>query len=226
MTTANYATYPNQLRTESLLRSIDSIRSQVDLIRVYFNGPQNLIPESLANNPHIKLYCGTDYTDNAKFAGLHVLKSPEYYLTLDDDIIFPENYVKTLKNGIDKYKCIVAFHGRVLISDSTYYFDKKKNLIFNYLNDVPQDVNVDVGGTGVMGFHTDYFNPKEILTSPYRRMSDLVFSYEAKKARKKIICLKHPSKWLKSVPLVGIKDSFKKNNEQQQVELVKKIKAL
>jgi hypothetical protein len=50
---------------------------------------------------------------------------------------------------------------------------------------------IDVAGTGVTAFDTDYFNPTEIYKSEYKRMSDLVFSLEAKKQGKTILLTTH-----------------------------------
>ena len=40
---------------------------------------------------------------------------PGYYATVDDDIIYPPNYIQTLKNAVDRYdkKAIVSFHGHI-----------------------------------------------------------------------------------------------------------------
>lgn len=38
---------------------------------------------------------------------------PGYYATVDDDIIYPPNYIRSLKSGLDKYgkNVIVSYHG-------------------------------------------------------------------------------------------------------------------
>ena len=61
---------------------------------------------------------------------------PGYYATVDDDIIYPSNYIRELKAGIDRYdkKAIVSFHGhkyitsgRILTKDRTLLWYKNKH---------------------------------------------------------------------------------------------------
>ncbi len=142
----------------------------------------------------------------------------------DDDIIYPHNYVERLKEAIDEHKCIITFHGRELKSTSKYY--RGGHLVWHYKQAQKKDIIVDVAGTGVCGFRTDYFNPIELYKSRFQKMSDLVFSLEAKRQSKKIICLNHTRNWLKSVSLKndkGIFHEFYNKNESQQVELMREI---
>lgn len=96
----------------------------------------------------------------------------------------------------------------------------------HFLNDLKSDVSIDVPGTGVMAFRTDYFKPESLYKSDYKRMVDLVFALETKKARKKIICIKHARNWLKSVYLrdsISVRMSKKGADESKQIELMKLI---
>ena len=48
-----------------------------------------------------------------------------YCFTVDDDLIYPEDYIETMINGIEKHNNPVAMHGRCL-SDypvKSYFFD-------------------------------------------------------------------------------------------------------
>lgn len=135
-----------------------------------------------------------DYTDNAKFYFLNVIKEPWYYFTCDDDIIYPPDYVSKTIEAIEKHKCIVTYHGRILRGLNRSYYHGHTAL--HCKHNFPQTVDVDVCGTGVTAFRTDYFNPVGIHRAKDQCMSDLVFSLEATKQGKKIMHIGHPAKWI------------------------------
>jgi hypothetical protein len=201
--TANIATYPPRFST--LQKVIDSLVDQVDNIRVYCNSVKDLkdVQKHFNRdyNGRVRLIMGWDQdfdlTDNGKFYSLDTIKEPEYYLTCDDDIIYPPNYVETIKKAIDHYGCIVGFHGRQLLGMGLDYYKDHKS--FHFLGSVTNDEVIDVVGTGVCGFRTDYFHPKELAHSTEKRMSDLIFSLEASKQKKQIGVIKHDAGWLKMI---------------------------
>ena len=65
MITANLATI--EARKDNLQQVVDSLRFQVDKVRVYGNDYQ---PELEGDN--VEVYTGPDYTDNAKFFWLPI----------------------------------------------------------------------------------------------------------------------------------------------------------
>lgn len=174
---ANIATY--KPRKESLKRAIESISNQVDVVRVYDN---EVMP---------------DLKDNGKFHALDLITEPEIYLTCDDDLIYPPDYVKRIVEAIERYKCIVSFHGRQLLGMGLDYYKGHKS--FHCLHGVIHDEMVDVVGTGVCGFDTRYFHPKGLAYSPDKKMSDLIFSLEAAKHGKQMGVITHAPNWIKHI---------------------------
>ena len=130
-----------------------------------------------------------DLKDNGKFYFLKEYSGPVYYFMLDDDIYYPKWYFERTIEAIEKYQCIVTYHGRKLKGKGLNYF--KDHDFYGCLNEVTEDKEIDVAGTGVTAFRTDYFNPTELYKSPFKRMSDLIFSLEAAKQGKKIMLLSH-----------------------------------
>jgi len=175
--TANIATY--KPRKESLKRMLESIEKQFDVINVYDN-------EVMPN-----------LTDNGKFIRLETITEPEYYFTLDDDLIYPPDYVSKTIESIEKYGCIIAHHGRQLQGTFLDYYTMHKT--FRCLNDVHLAEIVDVCGTGVTAFRTDYFHPKGLAFDKRLRMSDLIFSLEAAKQKKTIGVVPHDCGWIKPI---------------------------
>ncbi len=82
---------------------------------------------------------------------------------------------------------------------------------------------IDVCGTGVTAFRTDYFNPIGIYKSEHKRMSDLVFSLEAIKQNKKIMQLKHKQGWIKQQIVSSSIASTYVNNCKEQILLANQI---
>jgi len=113
--TANIATYPPRFQT--LQKVVDSLVDQVDNVRVYCNSVKDLkdVQKHFNRdyNGRVRLIMGWDQdfdlTDNGKFYSLDTIKEPEYYLTCDDDIIYPPNYVETIKKAIDYYGDLIGF---------------------------------------------------------------------------------------------------------------------
>jgi hypothetical protein len=191
-------------RPEQLNKTIASIKNQCDELFLYDNSQ---LP---------------DLTDMGKFYLLHQLSQPCYYLTIDDDIIYPTDYVDQITSDIDHYGTIITYHGRILKQPIKRYYQGHD--LYDFRHGYDKALFVDVGGTGVMGFRTDYFNPVEVYKTPYKCMSDIVVSLEAKRQNKKIICAPKEKGWLiqqevesSILKRIGGKD------ESKQVELCKLI---
>jgi len=159
-------------------------------------------------------------TDNGKFYYFDInkeLKEDVYFFSLDDDIYYPTNYIETTIQAIDKYKCIVSYHGRHLNRlDVPYY---SGHISYSCLNHVTYEGQIDVCGTGVTAFDTSYFKADNIFNSEYKRMSDLVFSLEATRQNKKMVILKHKQNWIKDI-CTDIKNSCHFNESKDQTNQI------
>lgn len=187
MITANLATIKS--RKYTLQGVVDSIRHQVDTVRVYGN---DYLPEVEGDN--VEVYTGKDYTDNSKFFWLP--ESHGIYLSCDDDIIYPPDYVEKIKWYMNKYpKTWITFHGRRLKGFDLNYYTGHQT--FQCLRTVEGDWDIDVCGTGVSAFHTDTIK-FDMKKWKYFRMSDLMASLELAKKGVRIICAEHKIFWLKN----------------------------
>ena len=170
-----------------------------------------------------------DLTDNAKFLGLSLEYEPCYYFTCDDDIIYPPTYVRDMIAKIEEYKCIVTHHGRMLKGlDLDYYFEHPAHIC---TEEELEDRIIDVAGTGVTAFSTEYFNPIDLVFSKDKKMSDLIFSLEAAKQGKKIMAVAHDENyikdlevpkmltigWTQSVLIAHNKRLFNKDSRQMEI---------
>jgi hypothetical protein len=159
-------------RNKNLPRVIQSLKDQCDDIHIYDNSRNEV-----------------DFADNGKFYFLQYYKEPVYYFACDDDIIYPPTYIVDMIEAIERLGTIVTHHGRVILGRDRQYYNGHKVVSYRHDNNVEQ--LVQVAGTGVVGFRTDYFNPINIYQSKFQRMSDIVFSLDAMEQEKKIHVLKH-----------------------------------
>ena len=196
--TANIATYPP--RAESLKKMLKSIEGQFDEVRVFLNGySEDFMNEFSKENNVIGIIHtkGIDHADNGKFHGLDYTNEPRYYFTLDDDLIYPPDYVEKTIAQIKEYGCIISHHGRILNGLGLDYYHAHQ--FFQCTGNVNESVMLDVCGTGVTAFDTRYFHPKGLTDSENKRMSDLIFSLEAAKQGKTIGILPHKAGWIKAI---------------------------
>jgi glycosyltransferase involved in cell wall biosynthesis len=164
-----------------------------------------------------------DLTDNGKFYALTLIDEPCYYFTCDDDLIYPPDYIERTIEAIENHKCIVSYHGRILRGLNRSYY--RGHTALRCLDTFPQDIEIDVCGTGVTAFRTDYFNPIGLHNSEDKRMSDLVFSLEAAKKGKKIMHIGHQAKWIQYVPQPKGTTIYEmeNKNESRQIEIANAI---
>lgn len=140
-----------------------------------------------------------DITDLGKFFQLHKITEPCYFFSVDDDLLYPPNYVQNTIHAIEKHGCIISHHGRQLLGKDRLYYTGHKS--FRCLDEQPVTTHLHVAGTGVTAFRTDYFHPTDLHTRPNRRMSDLIFSLEAAKQGKRIMTVPHRKGWIKQLEI-------------------------
>lgn len=215
--TANIASYPS--REDCLLKMLESIRGQFDVVRVYWNGSDtSFLPDWVycVNNEQ-----DGDLTDLGKFrflSGFGVLD--EYYFTLDDDLIYPKNYAFEMVQAIQEHGCIVTHHGRRLIGKGRKYYSE--HVLTRCLEKSLRDKVVDVGGTGVMAFNTRYFKPL-IWNDSRMKMSDLVFAELAAIQGKTIKVLAHPEKYFGYLNPKNTIHESEQHNQGRLIEVADKI---
>jgi hypothetical protein len=193
-------------RESYLKKTLESLQGQADEIRIYDNEKRFI-----------------DLTDNGKFYFLHEYKEPVYYFTCDDDIIYPPTYVQDMIEAIERAGTIVTHHGRKLIGEGLSYYRGHK--AYQCLRENHYEGSIDVSGTGVTAFRTDYFNPINIWASSDKRMSDLVFSLEASRKGKDITVLKHSGDYFRyqNVPANQTIHGTESRRETRQIEIANEI---
>lgn len=200
-------------RALQLKKTVESLLPQVDKINLSLNGYREIPKIFKHDKVEIEL---TDGTDEQKFRKVE----GDIYLSCDDDLIYPINYVEFIKHALENHD-IITFHGRNFQSlpISSYY--KSKSSRYRCLDKVAHDIYVQFGGTGCAAFMPEKFM-LTLKDFPHKYMADIQFAIAAKKARKKIVCLAHEAGWIKYQEVGNtIFDRFK-NEDFEQTALVNK----
>jgi hypothetical protein len=184
----NIASYK---RGDTLIKTIESIYNQCDIINVTLNDYDE-IPVELYDKKINLFISDNDRGDAYKFYKL--MESDGYFFTIDDDLIYPENYTEYMIDKVNQYNrnSIITLHARTFNSFPINSFYGRNTSVYHFKQLLNQDVKVQFGGTGVMCFHTDLFKvPIEYFDRP--NMADVWIGKYAKEHNIEIICAKHNS---------------------------------
>lgn len=214
-------------RTKSLEETVASLLPQVDEIHLFLHGYNPVdLPSFLEDNPKIKLKFDIEWGDSGDLDKFHSVKDLQGYMMIcDDDLIYPPDYVQKMIEAVDKYerKALISVHGCIMhpLPIANYYTDR---YIYSCLGDVLQEVQVQVGGTGVMAFHSDIefdFDAKEKTVN----MADLHIAVWAGNKDIPIIVIPHLTGWIKHSPYVDNDMTIAGKNSWntfEQVDLINK----
>lgn len=209
-------------RTDSLVKTLESIIDQCDEINVALNDFQGGLPAILYHDK-VNLY----FTDNSKgdaFKFLQLSNSEGYFLTIDDDLIYPPNYVDNLINKCkeNNNSKVITLHGRNFASFPISSYYRSANERYACLENVENNVKVQFGGTGVMCFHTSLFKiPIEYFKFP--NMADIWIGKYCIENKIDIICLKHPKGYIQYTPQKTTIYDVESKNDFIQTQVVNSI---
>lgn len=186
------ASYPP--RREGLHAAINSILPQLDELILYLNDYSD-VPE-FVQHTKIRLVRSQDakgdLRDNGKFYDLP--KQDAYIFTLDDDLIYPPDYVARLIHQIDMLgrSSIVGVHGVNFPKGS---FDKLSQRQVHSFDKAHCGSFVDLLGTGTAAWHASVFMPKldDFKTAG---ACDLWFTAQAAQQNIPTFCVSRPAGWV------------------------------
>lgn len=209
--------------------TINSLVNQVDLLMIYCNDEPSFQNARKCLYGNVKKYRGQNLTDRGKFYWCKELAGTDtIYMTFDDDLIYPYNYVETTIKWLSYYqnKAIISYHGKQLIARNINSFYQRMDSVqerFDYrcLDFVKDNQRVDIIGTGCMAWHLDYFCPEFMQ---YDKMADIQISIQAKNEGKTLIVCQHLPEWIKyNKKMKGkytIWDEFKTTPDKIQTKLI------
>jgi hypothetical protein len=199
MKTAYMATFPK--RIDCLRKSVESLAPQVDKLKVWCNGfgkAEFQRIKSLIDIANVEFYPATQ---NIGALGKIAFADEwsGYIFLVDDDFVYPKDYVSQLTAKIDEYgrQAAISYHGQVNNFPSSSYFN---DIVVRYavVRNLKQDEQVHIIGSGVCGFHSDVFNGNPINTNEFRYTNMLDVSLSIALARRGIrrIVAAHKAYWI------------------------------
>jgi hypothetical protein len=208
----NIASYK---RTESLVKTLESIIDQCDELNVALNDFESELP-SILYHEKVNIY----FTDNSKgdaFKFLKLSESDGYFLTIDDDLIYPPNYVDFMIAKCKEYgnTRIITLHGRNFPSFPIISYYKSASERYACLDKVKNNVMVQFGGTGVMCFHTNLFK-LNLDYFIFPNMADIWIGKYCIENKIEILCVRHEAGYIQYIPQnKTIYDDYNRNDTIQ-----------
>jgi len=193
MVTAQVASIPD--RIDLLKVTVESLLPQVDQLNVMLNNYERA--PSFCHKPKVHFYhFDNKKGDAVKFYGLKNIEG--YIFTCDDDLSYPPDYIETMCKKLREYNnaVILTNHGRIMNEKPVRnsYTDRKK--AFHCLKEETQETYLDIGGTGVMAWHSDFFFP-DYNRIDKANMADIWVALFAQEQGIKIVHNPHRECWIK-----------------------------
>lgn len=196
MITVKIASIPE--RISQLEVTIEHFLNKVNRIEIYLNNYPRI--PSFLNHKKIGVFTSKKYGDIGDIGKFYQIEQVYgYILTIDDDLIYPLDYVDSMIRKIDFYQkeVFICVHGNILPKQqlTSYYKDK---LGVHFERKVEKDIRVDIPGTGTLGFHSDNIKiSQQIFLSP--NMTDIWLAAHAKQNNIPIISVERPENWVLQV---------------------------
>jgi hypothetical protein len=214
---AGMATIPERIDTLKMV--LDSVVNQVDELILALNGFEK-IPDWLYLYPNLEAHLTTNEKGDAnKF--LKVDEVDGYYFSMDDDIVYPKNYVQRYIKAIDSNRCLITIHGSDIPKRMIKSYYKGKKMRSHCLNNLNKAVFVDVAGSGVSGFHTSFL---KLRYDDFRHpnMADIWLSKQCHEQGVNRLCIKHDAGWIRGGLNKGRSTIYEshKNNDSIQTKAV------
>jgi len=199
-------------------------------LNIYLNGYASVPPFLL--NPKITVEWSQtcpfgDRGDAGKFYWAEMVAAG-YHVIIDDDIIYPPDFVETLVTWCQRYqnKAIVGTHGVVLTEPFTGYYESRR--VYPYAKTLENAVSVHLVGTGGVCYHTGALRVcREEFKHP--NMADIWLALLAQEQRVPTVCIPHKAGWLRDIPGTGRDSIFHhslkrirsaKNTADKQTEVI------
>jgi len=214
---ANMATFP--LRKKASIKAIESIYDQVDVVRIYLNEYESVPKEYIRNKIEV-VYSGVDLKSSGKVFWAN--EPNQYYFCIDDDILYPSNYVDSTIRKLQEYDddVIVSYHGRKFRKGQRVQNYFKGYLeYYHFGQEKIGDSEVEVIGNGVSCWNTNNITVDWTKFSMLH-MDDIFVSIQAKQQGKKRMVLEHTKNFLQPIETDNVslyKTYYRKSAEQTRL---------
>lgn len=193
---ASLASIPK--RINMLKDCVESLLFQVDKLYVFLNNYSD-VPDFLIHN-RIEIERSDDWSDRGdlgKFFWIDRLGTAGYRIIVDDDLIFPPDFVEVMVSKVASYenRIIAGAHGIVLRQPINKFHETASRAYtahFTYRNN---ERPVHILGTGALCFHSSTVNMKwsDFL---FRNSADIWLAIYGQRQKIPLICIEHQDYWI------------------------------
>ncbi len=186
-------------RQPYLEKVVDAIRPQVDLLRVYLNN-FDTIPSFLTEDEgRLSSEAMGDMGDSGKFYWFDGREDTahSHYLTLDDDLGYPGNYVSTLVQEFDARngRAIVGVHGSTLLQPIEDFVTSRDER-FRFYQGLVRARTVHLLGTATTLLSQETLDLSLVDFRSLRNAADLHLAIAAQKQGVPMVAVARPEQWI------------------------------
>lgn len=183
-------------RRSTVEHAVQSIAAQVDMLFLHLNDYDEPPPGVCLPNVKITTYAEHgDLNDAGKFLMLPQVNGDSYIFAVDDDIVYPSNYVEHLLAALEQFgrSVAVGVHGVVLAWPLERFFEGRS--VAHFRRPAVHRRFVDIVGTGTVAFHSSAVN-LSLADFQEPGMADLWFAAACKEQGVPRIMVERPDRWL------------------------------
>jgi len=185
-------------RIETFQKVLPVIRAQVDHVYIYLDG-YSTAPAFLAGLDRITVQRAEDVGNlhaSSRFLCLRDLTAPAVVAMVDDDIIYPPDYVDRLVGALQRLEgnAVVGVHGRVFTPPHQSYV--RNTTVLHFMRQLAQPCHVHVLGSGTCAFVSNMLDVDPRKWSRYD-MDDIYVAIEAQQRGLPRIAVARAEGWLK-----------------------------
>jgi len=216
--TVSMASIPE--RVTGMLQTITTLLPHCDNFDLCLNNYDKPLSEDLMILKDPKLHIiYTRAVDNVGAGGKFYMahRTPGYFLTVDDDIVYPDDYITTIIQGIERYKreAIVGFHGMYILKPNG-----RRLITFEW--PLERDMPIHILGTGVMGYHSSTFTVQRANLLPGK--IDEQIAIMAQQQEIPMMLLARTRGWLKDMSNISRSASALTCNIEARKEAWKRVR--
>jgi hypothetical protein len=191
------ATMPSRAATAPA--ALESVLTQVDQLWLFLDR-FDAVP-SYADDERIRVLRSQDVGDlraNGKLVGVALEHEPCTFFSVDDDILYPDDYCATLEDHLERYrgKAAVGVHAAVLRSPMASYGRDTK--VLHRRSDQARSEGVDLLGSDSLAFRTTTlrFDVREWNDV---NMVDLAFARVAREQSIPLVKIPRAAQWVSAL---------------------------
>lgn len=149
-------------RANTASKVVELISPQVDKVCVVLNkvGDEDIEEwKSFFKEDNIQFYVRENKLGDAERFYPIDPSEKAYYLSVDDDIYYPHDYVDKMIIGCEKYNCLVSLHGRYFSSFPIQSYIYQSGINQNHcLRDSKENITIQFPGCGVSCWRHDHID--------------------------------------------------------------------